>query len=65
MATPHQHELPITENWIQMDKVCFSRREYDDAHELYKDALTMLQNVLQDEKHFKILHDIAMAYCRE
>eukprot|EP00957_Ditylum_brightwellii_P123685 9429385-Ditylum_brightwellii.AAC.1 len=65
MATPHQNELPIIENWIQMGKACFPKKEYDDAHELYKDALTMLQNVLQDEKHLKILHDIAMAYFRE
>jgi len=68
MATPHQNELPIAENWIQMGKAHFSKKEYDEARELYEDALTMLQNVLQDEKHLKILHvrhDIAMAYCRE
>eukprot|EP00957_Ditylum_brightwellii_P121429 9261029-Ditylum_brightwellii.AAC.1 len=48
-----------------MGIACFSKKEYDDAHELHKDALTMLQNVLQDEKHLKILHGIAMTYCRE
>eukprot|EP00957_Ditylum_brightwellii_P048836 3705541-Ditylum_brightwellii.AAC.1 len=48
-----------------MGKACFSKKEYDDTHELYKDALTMLQDALQDEKQLKILYDIAMAYCRK
>eukprot|EP00957_Ditylum_brightwellii_P020583 1551141-Ditylum_brightwellii.AAC.1 len=52
-------------NWREMGKACFSKKEYDDAYELYKDVLMMLQNVLQDEKHLKILHGIAMAYYRE
>jgi len=64
----HKNGLSVAENWVQMGNVRFKEKEYEDARELYNDALRMQNNTLQDDTNLIILrtrHDIALTYCKE
>uniref|UniRef100_A0A7S4QZS6 Uncharacterized protein n=1 Tax=Ditylum brightwellii TaxID=49249 RepID=A0A7S4QZS6_9STRA len=68
LSEAKRNELLIAENWIQMGNVRFQQKEYDDARELYNDALKMQRKALQDETHETILqtcHDIALTHLKE